>query len=497
MKLFNARQIRQIEQETFHHPTRPVDPLDMMETAGRHFAERFREIYQYAESVTVFCGQGNNGGDGLVAARYLSDSFDVDVVIVEVGKPTPGFEANLQRLPAHGKLPIRRIRKGDDLTAFFAGFPRDSSGHVLIDAIFGLGLSRPIEGYWAQVIDHINALPSPVASLDMPSGMFADHLTTGAVIRADMTITFYGPKLGFFLPENEEYLGRWEYVDIGFAPDVVERTPTNYFLITPDDLPHIPARPVFSHKGTFGHALIVAGQYGMAGAALLATRAALRSGCGKVSVLSPRCNRTILQLGAPEALYLPANSDTKLTPMPVYTVVYGAIGIGPGIGKDPATAQFLQRMLDNKGPFVLDADALNILAENKSWLSSLPPDTILTPHLKEFERIAGMWNDGFHRLEKQQAFSIKHRVIVVYKTAYTTISMPDGSLYFNLTGNPGMAKGGTGDILTGFLTGLVARGLSPRDAALLGVYFHGAAGDQAAEKKGMEAMTAGDLLDYL
>lgn len=497
MKLFNAQQIREIENSTFEHETQRKSNLELMEEAGNQFALYFSQEYIDAERVTIFCGKGNNGGDALVVARLLSDHYDVTVVLLDGKKATKGYQTNLKKLPKHGKIETQTIKEGANLGPIFKKLFKEKTNHVIIDGIFGLGLNRPLKGYFAKVIDKINSVNLPISAIDMPSGMFADYPSDGSIIQADTTFTFHSPKMAFFFPENEQYLGSWDYLPISFAIDAVAKKNSNYFAITPDIVPATPQRPVFSHKGTFGSALIVGGQYGMAGAALLTTNAALRSGCGKVTVLTPTCNQTILQLGAPEALLLPTNAERHLSPMMLFTGIYNVIGVGPGMGKQQETVNFLGRILKNNRQFVLDADALNILSENKDFLSNLPKNTILTPHPKEFERLAGFWNNGFERLEKQTAFSIRYQVFVIYKNAYTTITTPSGQCYFNLTGNPGMAKGGSGDILTGFLTGLLARGFSPLDACIAGVYYHGLAGDMAADKIGMESMKAGDMLDYL
>ncbi|HHB79812.1 MAG TPA: NAD(P)H-hydrate dehydratase, partial [Saprospiraceae bacterium] len=364
--------------------------------------------------------------------------------------------------------------------------------------IFGIGLNRPITGYWAKVIELINRQPFQIVAIDIPSGMYANQPTEGTAIKATQTYTFHSPKLNFFFPENEEFVGNWVVLPIPLDEETCRKTPTDYQLIADDILPEIPKRKIFSHKGTYGHALLIGGQYGMAGAALLATRAALRSGCGKVTVLTPSCNQVILQLGAPEALLLPTASERHLSAMTIFTGIYSAIGIGPGLGKHADTVQLMHKLCKANASFVFDADAINILSENPDLLQILPQGSILTPHPKEFERLAGSWNNSIERLQKQIAFSKSHQVYVIFKNAKTTITTPSGKVFFNNTGSPGMAKGGTGDILTGYLTGLLARGLSGLDACLRAVYTHGRAGNlAAADSRSTESMKAGDLLDFL
>ncbi len=503
MRIFNANQIQQIEQATFNHSSQRISQIEIMEEAGDVFSQYFMADYGVQQPVTIFCGTGNNGGDGLVIARILSAAgYDVSVVLLAIGKPTEAFTTMKSRLPNHDKINIYDLQEGEDIDKLFIELFQsadlDLLEPVIIDALFGLGLNRPIEGYWATVINRINQEGFDIVAVDLPSGLFADYATEGTAIQATSTISFLAPKLSFFFPENEQFLGRWIYAPLSFSEDVLEQTPSNLHIITPFDIVPPPPRKRFSHKGTFGSALIIGGQYGMAGAALLCTQAALRSGCGKVTVLSPSCNQTILQLGAPEAMLLATTSDRYLAMTPIFMTIYSAIGIGSGMGKHIETVKFLRKLLQSNRQLVLDADALNILSENRELLLELPKNTILTPHPKEFERLLGStWDNGFERLDKQMAFSLKYNVFVIFKSANTCITTPNGNCYFNITGNPGMSKAGTGDILTGFLTGLLARGYEPLEACMTAVYHHGLAGDDVAEERGMESMKAGDLLEYL
>ncbi len=502
MKIFNANQIQHIEEATFTHSTQSISQIELMEEAGDVFSQYFMADYGVQQPVCFFCGTGNNGGDGLVIARLLSIAgYDVSVILLAIGQPTEAFQTMKSRLPEHDKINLHECKEDDDIDdlflAIFSNEERDIAP-VIVDALFGLGLNRAIEGYWARMINRINQTGFDIVSVDIPSGMFADYSTEGSVIKASSTISFLSPKLSFFFPENEQYLGHWVYAPLSFPEDILASTPSDINIITPFDILPPPPRNRFDHKGTYGSALIIAGQYGMAGAALLCTQAALRSGCGKVTVLSPSCNQTILQLGAPEAMLLPTTSDRYLAMTPIFMTIYAAIGIGSGIGKHLDTVKFLRKLLQSNRQLVLDADALNILSENRELLLELPTNTILTPHPKEFERLLkSTWDNGFERLDKQMAFSLKYKVFVIFKSANTCVTTPDGKCYFNITGNPGMAKAGTGDILTGFLTGLLARGLEPLEACMTAVYHHGLAGDDVAQERGMESMKAGDLLEYL
>jgi len=353
-----------------------------------------------------------------------------------------------------------------------------------------------------MLVEHINHSDAVTISIDVPSGLFCDSTTAAVqnpvVIHADYTLTFAPPKLAFFFPENDKFIGKWHLLDIGIMKDYIDNADTSNFFIEKDDcLKILKRRHKFSHKGNYGHALLISGSSGKMGAAVLSARACLRSGPGLVTVHVPGSGNTILQSAVPEAmLHLDPNDSiisglTDLSP-------YSSIAVGPGIGTLDQTQIALKLLIQNSAiPLIFDADAINILGENKTWLSFVPKESVFTPHPKEFERLAGKSLNDFERNRKQREFSMKYGVYVVLKGAHTAISTPGGQCFFNSTGNPGMATGGSGDVLTGIIAGIKAQGYSSLSSCLLGVYIHGLAGDLAAEKLGYESLTASDIIDHL
>ncbi len=379
--------------------------------------------------------------------------------------------------------------------------PEIGEDDIIIDAIFGSGLTRPVSGFIGEVIEHINAADAVTISIDIPSGLFADRHADpkeGKIIHADYTLSFQLPKLAFLLPENDSFVGEWHILDIGLHHDYINNAEVKNFLLTKRDVQTtLRPRNKFAHKGTFGHALLIAGSYGKTGAAILASRACLRSGVGLLHTHIPKAGYEIMQTAVPECMLSIDRYDNYFSEVPDLGM-YNAVGIGPGLGMEKQSQMALKLLIQNfSNPIVFDADALNILAENKTWLAFLPKGSILTPHPKEFERLAGKWADDYEKLQKLRDLCFKYNIYIVLKGAYTCTGTPDGMCYFNSTGNPGMATAGSGDVLTGLITGLLAQGYSPAQAATLGVYLHGLAGDLAAKKKGQEAMLAGDIIENL
>jgi ADP-dependent NAD(P)H-hydrate dehydratase / NAD(P)H-hydrate epimerase len=369
--------------------------------------------------------------------------------------------------------------------------------HILIDAIFGSGLSREAEGLQAQAIRCMNSTKTIRIAVDMPSGLFADRHSQGTITKANVTISFQLPKLAFLLPENYSFVGEWETIDIGLSRAFLENVDvSNYYLTRKGIKKKLKARAKFDHKGDHGKALLVAGGFGKMGAAVLSTRAALRSGVGLMTVHVPKSGYTILQTAVPEAMVDVDSNEWFLTEVKA-TEGYAVIGIGPGIGQEAKTSEAFHLLLQLGKPMVLDADALNILAKNSSWLDKLPANSILSPHPKEFERLVGNWSNDFERLEKQKHLATRTKAVIILKGAHTSIATPAGDVFFNATGNPGMATGGSGDVLTGILTGLLAQGYSAEDSAILGVYLHGLAGDLAYQEKGLYSLIASDLVDQI
>lgn len=494
MKLFTCKQITEIDQLTMK--LEPISSIDLMERASTQVADWIIQNIGNGELVYIFAGPGNNGGDALAVARMLAwCHFDCTVYLASFGRDLKGDPAtNWQRLEEQNKAILRRIDSEELI-------PEIPSEAVIIDGLFGSGLNKPLSGLAAKIVQRINQSGAKVISIDIPSGLFGEDNTQNdlsRVIRASQTLTFQFPKLSFLFPENDKFVGDWEVLPIGLHSEAIDKTETNYYFLTKEFISgKIKKRDKFSHKGTYGHALLIAGSYGKMGASVLASKACLRSGVGLLTSHVPRLGNEIIQNSIPEAMTSIDQSDQIFTGFPDLSP-FSAIGIGLGLDKKPKTQLAFKKLLWAKPEkLVIDADALNILSENQEWFDLLPENTILTPHPKEFERLSGPSANSFKRLQIQLQFSAKYKVIVVCKGAYTCITFPDGRIFFNSTGNPGMATGGSGDVLTGIILGLLAQNYSPEEAALIGVYLHGLAGDLAAKQFGQQAMIAGDIIEQM
>lgn len=494
IKILPVEKIR--EADTYTIANEPIASVDLMERAARQCFGWLHDRKPIEKKFKIFCGTGNNGGDGLVIARLLADKdYSCDVFVVRFSKnSSDDFLVNLQRLRQQDKTAIHELHEGDEM-------PEIAAGDLVIDAIFGSGLTKPVSAFPSGLIEHINRSGAVVTAIDIPSGLFADRLPdikSGSIIHADYTLTFQFPKLNFFFAEAEQFVGEWQVLPIGLHPTYINSAETFYYMTESGDVAALlKARKRFSHKGTFGHALLIAGATGKMGAAVLAARACMRSGAGLLTAHIPQKGYEIMQTSFPEAM-ISLDEETGIFSGIRDISAYNAIATGPGIGMDERTRSGLKLLIQNtRHPLILDADALNILGENKTWLSFLPPGSILTPHLKEFERMTGKASDSLERNEMQMAFSKKYNVYVILKGAFTSITTPDGKCFFNTTGNPGMATGGSGDVLTGILLGLAAQAYTPLSTCLLGTYIHGLAGDLAAKNKGFESLIAGDITRYL
>jgi hydroxyethylthiazole kinase-like uncharacterized protein yjeF len=487
MKLFTAAQIRAWDAYTIAKES--VASIDLMERAAVAATNWLLEKFPGHSPLSIFCGPGNNGGDGLAIARLLADEGRcVTVFIPDGDQPgSPDFEVNLRRIDEK-KVLLKKISSADAIPLF-------SQETIVIDALFGTGLSRPLEGLYAALVAEINNRNHITVSIDLPSGLLADAPTTGAVIEADFTITFHSPKLALLLQENGPYTGELIVLPIGLHASYAQETVTPYFYSTADDARHIfRPRNRFAHKGTFGHSLLVAGSRGKMGAAVLAATACLRGGTGLLSCHSPGCGYTILQTAVPEAMVHTDPSEDHLTMLPGPLNIYKAIGIGPGIGQNPATVDLLKAYIDTATcPLVLDADALNIISQ-QGWLKFIPAGSILTPHPKEFDRLFGAHESDFQRMQTAMKQTMKLGSVILLKGHHTLVATPEGTAHFNSTGNAGMAKGGSGDVLTGLLTALLAQGYAAIDAAILGVWLHGFAGDTAARNSSAESMLPSDMV---
>ncbi len=494
MKIFSVEQIREADKFTIEEEL--ISSVDIMERAARAVYDSIvnkTEIRNYV----IFCGLGNNGGDGMVLAKFLLDhGYFVKVIIVNYSeKRSEDFIVNYDRLKT--KIEFKEIHSVEEIKSL--EFERREAP-LIIDALLGTGINRPTDGLLADCIHFINQLNLKIISIDVPSGLFGDKSNgvNDTIIKADLTLTFQFPKLSFMFPENADFIGEFNWLDIGLSQQYISETQTNNYFITKEDVKSfIKTRSKNAHKGNFGHALIVAGSKGKIGAAVLSAKACVHNGAGLVTARIPACGYDIIQTSIPEAM-ADVDSESNFISDNIRIEKYNAIGIGPGIGNEKQTQNVLKLVIQNSAvPVVFDADAINILSENKTWLSFIPANSIFTPHIKEFERLVGKVSNSEERLKEQIDFSIKYNVFVVLKGVHTSVSSPNGEVYFNSTGNPGMATGGSGDVLTGIITSLLAQGYSPKQACIMGVYIHGLAGDFAVYHKTSETMIASDIIEHL
>lgn len=492
MKVLSAAEIREWDQYTIRHE--PVTSINLMERAAEKCFEWLQEQELLSHPFAVFCGKGNNGGDGLAIARMLANQHcKVTVYILEFGHlGTNDFQVNLARLH-QANVDIRFIQTVENFHAFIPG-------EIIIDALFGSGLNRPLEGVTEKLVQHINSAGCRIISIDIPSGLATDRSSKGhTAIHADDTLTFQCYKPALLVAENQEAIGRVHVLDIGLLPAYYSNLPAKYEL-TDDSIIHSLYKPRsrFTHKGTFGHALTIAGSYGKIGAAVLCAKACLRSGAGLLTCHIPRCGYDIMQSAVPEAMVATDFNSSFNTKIEEDLSRFDAIGIGPGIGTASETRMLLQQVFTGyRGQLVIDADALNGIALQKELLRLLPAGSILTPHPKEFERLFGATENEFDRMELAIRKATELNIVIVLKGHHTLIASPGSTTFFNSTGNAGMATAGSGDVLTGILTSLSAQGYTSKEAAILGVYLHGLAGDIAAGENSQEAMIAGDIIDKL
>lgn len=487
MKILSAEQVKAADLFTIENE--PISSIDLMERAAGQCVLWLRNKYPNPIKYAIFCGHGNNGGDGLAIARQLHQLGEEVVIYLDKNRQdhSPDFAVNLKRATENG-LQIEN-------------FPKDIiPDAIVIDALFGLGLSRPIEGKIAEVIELVNKSPHEVVSIDLPSGLAADIPLDGPVVNADFTLTFQQPKLNLLLPTYGKYTGEIHILDIGLHPNFISNVQSQHYYTNIQEAKKLYLkRSKFAHKGSFGHALIIAGSKGKMGAAVLCTKACLKSGAGLVSTHCPTEGLAILQTTVPEAMVLCNPGKEFIEPFEGLPSDYGAMAIGPGLGQADVTAAFLKTFVTKYAdtPIVIDADALNILSNNKDLIPLLRPSSILTPHPKEFERLVGPYSSENEKLDKLRNLAVSQKLIVVLKGAHTCIALPKGELHFNSTGNPGMATAGSGDVLTGIICGLLAQGYPAENAAIFGAYLHGSAGDLAAERHGMESMIASEIIEHL
>ena len=495
MKIFTSAQIHELDKYTIEKE--PIESLQLMERAAKVVTRAIMDRWPSTTPVVVFAGPGNNGGDALAVSRLLAEQdYQVNVYLFNPhNNLSPDCVANKRRLQES-----RRVQQFTEVTQEFDP-PQLDRGMLVVDGLFGSGLNKPLLGGFASLVKYINASAAQVASIDVPSGLMTEdnnYNVRANIIRATVTLTLQLPKLSFFFPENQIYIGQLRVLDIRLSQEGMKKMDAQYTLVEENQMRSmLMPRPAFAHKGQMGHALIISGSYCMAGAAVLTAKACLRAGVGKVTVNSPRCNIPVLQMSVPEAIVQTGTEETLFSEA-VDSEDFDALGIGPGLGRSEQTAVALITQLRNTHcPIVVDADAINILSNHPAWLQQLPKGIIMTPHVKEFDRLMGHSVDSYERLLKARQLAERLQGYVIIKGHYTAICMPDGHIAFNSTGNAGMATAGSGDVLTGIITGLLARGYKAPEACQLGVYLHGLAGDLAANDLGEESLVAGDIISYL
>lgn len=466
----------------------PVSSLQLMERAASKCVDWLLHNFP-GRQYTVVCGPGNNGGDGLAIARLLSDrDIPTSVFVVnETSKYSIDHLANRQLL----QLPIAEITSLETI-------PHINSNDIVIDALFGTGLKQSLSGVFAKCIEWLNQSGNTIVSIDLPSGLLADGVSVGSIIKANYTLTFQGPKLALLLPSSANFCGELSVLDIQLHPGFKTLQPASKYLVDKVFVEKLLRQPNrFDHKGNNGHALLVAGAAGKFGAAVMSIKAALRSGVGLLTAHVPAHAELIIQTTSPEAMLSLDSNEDKITHIPI-SGNYTAVGVGPGLGTDLSTIKAIKILFQKlSSKLILDADAINALSVAPELMQSLPTNAVLTPHVKEFERMVGVCKDAFERHQRQLDFSKQHQVYVILKGAYSCLTTPEGIAYFNTTGNPGMAKGGSGDVLTGVMTALLAQKYSPEESAIIGMYVHGLAGDMAAEQFGAVAMNASDIIEKL
>lgn len=496
MKIFTSAQIHELDKYTIDHE--PITSINLMERAARAITHSIKAEWSNRTPIVVFAGPGNNGGDALAVARLLAeDNYQVTAYLFNIHNKLSGDCATNKKRLIDEKL----VKQFIEVTVNFDP-PVLSAETLVIDGLFGSGLNKPLSGGFAALVKYLNASPAKIVSIDIPSGLMCEDNTYNIrpnILHADLTLTLQQKKLSMLMADNQEFIGRLKVLDIRLSPEFINKTDSKYRILEENDIRSLlQPRDDFAHKGSMGHALLIAGSYGMSGAAVLATKACLCSGVGKATVHTPKRNYDIMQISVPEAVMQMDDEETIFS-QPVDTEPYDAIGIGPGLGTNETSAIALIAQIRRcTCPQVIDADALNILASHRAWMQQLPQGIILTPHPKEFDRLAGNTSSCCHeRLTKASELAERLQAYIILKGHYSALCLPNGHVEFNSTGNSGMATAGSGDVLTGIITGLLARGYKPQDACRLGMYLHGEAGDLAVKDLGKESLVASDLITYL
>ncbi len=492
MKIFSASQLYTADKSTIER--QKISSEQLMERAAvALFNWLHQKMHGAQVKIHLFCGIGNNGGDGLALARHLWEhGYNIEVNVISYSeKRSEDFLINLTRLKER-KIWPNFIQEG-------TGYPEIATQDIIVDAIFGIGLNRAPDTWVRKLMCHINESGAFVLSVDVPSGLYLDRAVDNreAVVCSNVVLTIQLPKLVFFLPETGVFAEHWEILDIGMDNEILEEIKSEYHLIGKNEvLQGYKERKRFSHKGTYGHSLIVGGSYGKIGAVVLSSKACLKAGSGLVTAYVPKCGYIPLQTNAVEIMVTTDKNEEHIGNIS-YSINPDVVGIGMGMGISPKTKEAFGNFLENyKGPLVVDADGLNLLAEHPALLKKLPSETVLTPHPGELKRLLGSWKDDFDKLKKAKEFSRKYKCIMVLKDAYT-ITIDQGIGYVNSTGNPGMATAGSGDVLSGMITGLIAQGYETLTAVNTAVYLHGKAADLAVVNTGFESLTAGEIIQSI
>ena len=491
MRIIDSEGIQMIDTLTCERQN--ISSIDLMERAAAAVAREIMSRFLPSRRIVVVAGPGNNGGDALGVARMLVEQGyrNVEIYLFNVnGKLSHDCDEEYKRLITMDGINFTEITR-----AFNP--PKLDRNDVVIDGLFGSGLNKPLQGGFVAVARYINESGAFVVSIDIPSGLFAEwnsHINMRDMVHADLTLAFQIPRLSFFFSENYPVLGEWKLLDIGLDEESIKEPKTSYFVADSRNIaPLLRKRLPFTGKRDYGSAMIFAGSTGMMGAAILSSQAALRSGAGLVTVHSAKRSISILQTAVPEAMYEPDRNDHCISDMEIHHK-HQAVAVGPGIGTQNVTIDALEYLLQNcRSPLLLDADALNCISRRPALLSLIPSKTIITPHIGEFDRLFGEQRTSEDRLKTALQMSRKYNIIIVLKGHYTAVVRPTGRVYFNMTGNPGMATAGSGDVLTGIITAFLAQGYNPEYAATIGVYIHGLAGDMAAEEVGEFGLVASDI----
>ncbi|MCZ4242618.1 NAD(P)H-hydrate dehydratase [Pedobacter punctiformis] len=477
--LLTSVQMRKADEYTIAN--KPIASVDLMEQAAKSFVKNFiRDEPDAGKNIAVLCGKGNNGGDGLAIAYLLLGAGykNLKVYLVNFSaQKSDDYTINLQRLEETRCLKI----KIDQPSAF-----KNINADLIIDAILGSGLNKPLKGDYLELVASINQLNKKIYAVDAPTGFFAEGKIPAPYngIKAYKTICFQRPKINFFFPESVAATAHFEVAEIGLDEDFIQKSTTDFYLIEKQDVAErLKPRKIFSHKGTYGHALIIAGNTNTMGAALLSSMACLYAGAGLTTACIPQSGLTALNAVLPEVMALPRDEYTRIE----NPAKYQSIAIGPGLGVSIENERLLESLIANNiannKVLVIDADALNIVSDRQDLLDKLPVNSILTPHMKEFDRLFGEHESWWDRVETAKNKARELKIVIVLKNQFTFICTPGGKVIINPTGNAAMAQGGMGDILTGIIASFAAQGYSSEDAAILACYIHGRAGDDLAKKR--------------